>query len=90
MSAETSATLVSIWRYPVKSMVGEELNASVIGVQALLAQGDLPLDPGIFKQGIMKNLVTASFAGKPLPSIGVYARVVSGGTVHRGEAVSVE
>ena len=38
----------------------------------------------------MKNPVTVPFAGKPLPSIGVYAKVLSGGTVYRGEAVSVE
>lgn len=38
MSASThaSATVVSLWRYPVKSMQGEELNASIVGQRGLL------------------------------------------------------
>jgi uncharacterized protein YcbX len=59
-------------------------------VMPTLAQGDLPHDPGIFKQGIMHNNVLVPFAGKPLPSIGVYAKVVTGGMVRRGDALAVE
>jgi uncharacterized protein YcbX len=35
-SSHTSATVVSLWRYPVKSMQGEELNASLINERGLL------------------------------------------------------
>jgi len=52
-----------------------------------LAQGDLPCDPGIF---IMRNRVFVPFAGKALPSIGVYAKVLAEGTVRRGDAVVIE
>ncbi len=35
-SPHTSATVVSLWRYPVKSMQGEELNSSIVGERGLL------------------------------------------------------
>lgn len=35
-SSHASATIVSLWRYPVKSMQGEELNASIVGERGLL------------------------------------------------------
>jgi uncharacterized protein YcbX len=59
-------------------------------VMPTLAQGDLPQDPGIFKQGIARNSVTVPFAGKALPCIGVYARVMAGGTIRRGDALVFE
>lgn len=59
-------------------------------VMPTLAQGDLPKDNGIFSQGIAQNRVHVPFAGKDLPSIGVYARVLAGGTVRRGDRVVVE
>jgi uncharacterized protein YcbX len=36
MTSPSSATVVSLWRYPVKSMQGEELNASAVGERGLL------------------------------------------------------
>ncbi|WP_045224538.1 MOSC domain-containing protein [Methyloterricola oryzae] len=59
-------------------------------VMPTLAQGDLPKDPLIFREAIAKNNVTVPFAGKALPSVGVYARVLSGGTVRRGDAAVLE
>jgi uncharacterized protein YcbX len=59
-------------------------------VMPTLAQGDLPKDPAIFKKGIAQNNVFVPFAGKPLPSIGVYARVIATGTVKRGDAIVFE
>jgi uncharacterized protein YcbX len=35
-SSPVSATIVSLWRYPVKSMQGEELNASMVDERGLL------------------------------------------------------
>ncbi len=35
-ASHDSATVVSLWRYPVKSMQGEELNASIVGEHGLL------------------------------------------------------
>jgi uncharacterized protein YcbX len=35
-SSQVSATIVSLWRYPVKSMQGEELNASMVDERGLL------------------------------------------------------
>ncbi len=58
-------------------------------VMTTLAQGDLPKDPGIFKQAIAKNSVFVPFAGKALPSVGVYAKVIVGGILRRGDAVRV-
>jgi uncharacterized protein YcbX len=59
-------------------------------VMPTLAQGDLPKDTGVFSKGIAQNRVHVPFAGKALPSIGVYARVVSTGSIRRGDAVTVE
>ena len=58
-------------------------------VMTTLAQGDLPKDPGIFRHGIARNHVHVPFAGKALPSVGVYARVVSTGTIRRGDGISL-
>src|SRR5712664_2337709 len=49
-------------------------------VMTTLAQGDLPRDPGILRTAAQHNKV----------SVGVYARVERGGTIHRGDAVRVE
>ncbi len=59
-------------------------------VMPTLAQGDLPQDNGIFKNGIAHNKPMVPFAGKALPSVGVYARVLTPGWVKRGDAISVE
>jgi uncharacterized protein len=59
-------------------------------VMPTLAQGDLPQDNGIFKNGIAKNKPMVPFAGKELPSVGVYARVLTPGWVKRGDGVSIE
>jgi uncharacterized protein len=59
-------------------------------VMPTLAQGDLPQDNGIFKNGIAKNKPMVPFAGKELPSVGVYARVLTPGRVKRGDAISIE
>jgi uncharacterized protein YcbX len=59
-------------------------------VMPTLAQGDLPRDTGVFTKGIAQNWLHVPFAGKALPSIGVYARVISTGTVQRGDAVEIE
>jgi MOSC domain-containing protein YiiM len=44
-----------------------------------LAQGDLPKDSGIFRTAAQHNQV----------NVGVYASVLRGGEIHRGDAVSV-
>jgi uncharacterized protein YcbX len=58
-------------------------------VMPTLAQGDLPRDPGI-QRTMMANTVFVPFAQRALPSIGVYAKVIRGGAVRRGAAVSVQ
>ena len=59
-------------------------------VMPTLAQGDLPQDNGIFKNGIAKNKPLVPFAGKELPSVGVYARVLTPGWVNRGDGLRIE
>jgi uncharacterized protein len=58
-------------------------------VMPTLAQGDLPQDSNILK-GIAKNRPMVPFAGKELPSLGIYARVLSPGWIKRGDKVSIE
>lgn len=58
-------------------------------VMPTLAQGDLPRDPGLLRV-IAENTVHVPFADRALPSVGVYAKVVQGGTIRRRDTVVVE
>lgn len=58
-------------------------------IMPTLAQGDLPRDLNVMNKGILQNRVLVPFAGKPLPSIGVYARVIAGGAIKHGDVLSV-
>ena len=49
-------------------------------IMTALAQGDLPKDPGILRTAAEHNNV----------KVGVYAHVARGGTIHRGDCVSIE
>ena len=62
--------------------IGDDVRLSITGgcprcVMTTLAQGDLPQDPGILRTAAQHNQV----------NVGVYASVVGGGTVRRGDAV---
>ncbi|WP_394753774.1 MOSC domain-containing protein [Crenothrix sp.] len=59
-------------------------------VMPTLAQGDLPADSGILKHAVGKNTPMVPFAGKELPSVGVYAKVVQAGWVKRGDTITIE
>jgi hypothetical protein len=58
-----------------------------------LAQEDLPADPGILRTAALHNSLVGGEGRGPEgaypASIGVYARVVSGGTLQRGDSVRV-
>jgi uncharacterized protein YcbX len=62
--------------------VGDEVRLNVTGpcgrcVMTTLAQGDLPADRGILRTAVQHNRA----------NVGVYAAVVRGGTIHRGDQV---
>ncbi len=59
-------------------------------IMPTLAQGDLPRDLGVMNKGILQNRVHVPFAGKPLPSIGVYARVIAGGAIRHADGIVFE
>jgi uncharacterized protein YcbX len=65
--------------------IGDEVSLSITGpcgrcVMTTLAQGDLPRDPGILRTAAQHNQV----------NVGVYAAVVRGGTIRRGDLVRIE
>jgi uncharacterized protein YcbX len=65
--------------------LGEQVRLKVTGpcprcVMTTLAQGDLPADPGILKTAVKHH------GG----NVGVYASVLRGGVVHRGDALRLE
>jgi uncharacterized protein YcbX len=65
--------------------IGDAVRLSITGpcgrcVMTTLAQGDLPPDPGILRTAAQHNKV----------SVGIYATVERGGSIHRGDAVRVE
>jgi uncharacterized protein YcbX len=64
--------------------IGEEVCLSITGpcgrcVMTSLSQGDLPRDPGILRTAAQHNQV----------NVGVYAAVVRGGTIRRGDPVRI-
>lgn len=60
-------------------------------VMTTLPQGDLPKDPGILQAVAQHNQVSMpALEGKALPSVGVYAFVLRGGTIRRGDRVRIE
>ena len=103
--------VVTLWRYPIKSMLGEELNATDVTTRGL---------PGDRAYALVDQATTnvanakhprkwphlfdfrAAFVIPPRPGIlrtaarhhqvnvGVYASVLAGGTVRRGDAIRVE
>jgi uncharacterized protein len=65
--------------------IGDEVRLSVTGscprcVMITLPQGDVPRDPGILRTVAQHNQA----------NVGVYAAVVRGGTIHRGDPVRLE
>lgn len=74
--------------------IGDEVKLQVTDpcprcVMTTLPQGDLPKDPGILRTAVHNN-VYVPFAQKPLPSVGVYAKVLQGGTIRRGDKLTIE
>lgn len=66
-------------------VIGDEVRLNVTGpcprcVMTTLPQGDLPRDPGILRTAAQHNRV----------SVGVYASVLRGGTIRRGDPVRLE
>jgi len=64
--------------------IGEDVRLRITGpcgrcVMTTLAQGDLPNDTGILRTAVQHNRA----------NVGVYAAVVRGGTIHRGDRVMV-
>jgi len=65
--------------------IGAEVQLNIIGgcprcVMTTLPQGDLPKDPGILRTAAQYNQV----------NVGVYAAVLRGGTIHRGDPVRLQ
>jgi hypothetical protein len=65
--------------------VGKEVRLSITGpcprcVMTTLPQGDLPRDPGILRTAAQHNQV----------NVGVYAKVVRGGMIRRGDPARLE
>jgi hypothetical protein len=65
--------------------IGNDVRLTVTGpcprcVMTTLPQGDLPKDAGILRTAAQHNHA----------NVGVYAAVIRGGTIHRGDAISLE
>jgi MOSC domain-containing protein len=72
--------------------IGEEVRLSILipcprCVMTTMAQGDLPADLEILRTAAKHNRVMIPALGAKMPSVGVYATVLSGGTIRRGDPV---
>jgi hypothetical protein len=56
-------------------------------VMTMLPQGHLPLDSGILRTAARENNVMIGPLNQKMPSVGVYAKVISGGDVRHGDSV---
>jgi uncharacterized protein YcbX len=56
-------------------------------VMTTLPQGDLPGDPDVLRTISETNSVDVLQTGTPYPCVGVYADVLAGGEIHRGDPV---
>jgi uncharacterized protein YcbX len=75
--------------------IGDEARLSVLipcarCVMTTLRQGDLPTDPGILRAAAQHNKVMIASLGQAVPSVGVYAKVLRGGLLRRGDACCLE
>ncbi len=76
-------------------VIGEEVRLRVLMpcprcVMTTLPQGDLPHDPGILRTAAQHNKLMFPEFGKAMASVGVYAQVVRGGVLRRGDACRLE
>jgi uncharacterized protein YcbX len=75
--------------------IGDEVRLSITDpcprcVMTTLAQGDLPHDLGILRTVAQHNQVSIpALGGEALPSVGVCAFVIQGGTIRRGDPVRI-
>lgn len=72
--------------------IGEEVRLNILipcprCVMTTLAQGDLPPDLEILRTAAKHNRVIIPALGAKMPSVGVYATVLRGGTIRRGDPV---
>ncbi len=75
--------------------IGDEVRLSVLipcprCVMTTLRQGDLPSDPGILRAAAQHNKVMIAPLGQAMPSVGVYAMVLRGGLLRRGDPCWLE
>lgn len=75
--------------------IGEEVRINILipcprCVMTTLPQGDLPKDPGILRTAAQHNKVMIAPLGQAMPSVGIYAAVLGGGTIRRGDPVRLE
>jgi uncharacterized protein YcbX len=87
-------TVTALRRYPVKSMLGEDLGASDVSHLGLardrrLAHGALPRDTEALRVLARHNRVAPLAGLDPEPCAGVYAEVLRPGRIRVGDAVRV-
>ena len=84
--------------FPENGWVGRELTIGTVRLRVsdptprcvvpTLSHGDLPPDPGLLRRIAVRNTVPVPGAGSAaMPSLGVYATVIAGGTVATGDPV---
>ncbi len=76
-------------------IIGDEVRLAILVpaprcVMTTLAQGDMPADPGILRGIVEHNNVLIPQRGRKYPCVGVFARVLRGGVIRRGDTCRLE
>jgi uncharacterized protein YcbX len=79
-------SIVALWRYPVKSMQGEELTSSEVTHRGLLGDRSLAL------VDVAEGRVVSAKNSRKWPNLFDFraARVLKGGTLKRGDTLQLE
>ena len=85
-------TVAALRRYPVKSMLGDDVLLRVVArtprcAVPTLAHGDLPRDAEALRVLARHNRVRPLPEGAPEPCAGVYAEVLRPGRIRAGDEV---
>ena len=93
-NSKVVGSVARIWRFPVKSMRGEQLQQGEFTERGLVgdrAYALLDVDPAGYRDAVVEQKLGSVFFAEAglFPCVGVYAVVQAPGTLQTGDSVSL-